>query len=594
MGAGSPAGAVYVPMKAKAKHPVAMGLTRWVLKRVVLVATVWPAWTVAVAGGLAVAGWAGLLVRGLHWMAAAVPVLPLLAVAIYAAARWRRVAMADAWADLWLRLADDVKDSAGKVTERAVLPGSRLVRPRGQRRLVQLVHEDGLLREIVLTVRLGRTAQTVDHVRKAIGVIAAVYLTYGDCVAVAEASHKGEAEVRITTAVWADREREQREARVGQTVVWDRPTLDVAKGTIEPAVVLADFSPALLDLWTPGWGARRIWIAGESGSGKTYGLNDILLDACTAGVVVPHIIDLEDGPTLAGWEKYAASYATTIADAVELLDGLMAEHEARKPLLKRLSREMGVDVIPPSRENPVHLPVIDGGPRAVRTDPFMDRIRVAAFEWRKFLMGLIWVSQPGTAEAAFGNADRGGTALRDQFNVRIGFRAGAQTSTAMFDDHSLLPSISVSTPGVAFLQSPTHPVPTPVRFKYQQDAEALRRQHLDVPTWERPAGGFVAPAAGPVEAWPRAATASPQDSGERAVVRDDVPAAGEPGYLRDPDPEARIRGVLHARGPMTAKEIQVATRLSESRVYELLPRMRGLTKDKRYGGRWSLEQKVGS
>lgn len=548
---------------------------------------------VAAESGSPVVRWVATVAIVVKWVATVLPVLPGLAVAVYAATQWRRSAMSDAWSAMWLLVSEELKDADGKVTEKAALRGTHLVRPRGQRRLVQEVYEDGMLREIVLRVRIGRGHLTVDHVAKAAGVIAKAFLTYRECVTVTAASHHGEAEVRITMAAWADRQAAERQARVGALIVWERPSLDPAAGTVELGQVVTDWSPARVDIWTPSWGARRIWMAGESGSGKTYGLNDLLLDSCSAGIVVPHVIDLEDGPTLAGWERMAASYATTIDGALDVWRALLAEHEARKPLLKQLSHERGLDVIPPSREHPMHLLVVDGGPRAVRHEEFMTCTRVAAFEWRKFMLGLVWVSQPGTADVAFGKGDRGGTALRDQFNVRIGFRAGSETSRAMFNDDHLLPSISVSTPGVAYLQSPSHPDPVPIKTKFQHDPAGLRGKWTDIPAWERPASAPPAPAWGPAEEWRRPASAGPVDSGERAVVRDDVPEAGDPGYLRDPDPEARIRGVLRERGPQTAGELVDATRLSKTRVYDLLPRMSGVVKSVKYGGRWSLEQEVG-
>lgn len=578
------------PTQAKQRQ----SLTRRAIRWVIYMAEVRPAVTTVAAGLLAAGQWVALYVAGLTWWAALVPTAPASAVALYAAVRWRRRVSTDRWVALWDRLSVDVVDGDGKVTEKAVLPGSRVIRPVGRRRAAELVVDEatGLLREVVLRIRLGRVAQTVDHVAKASGVIAAVYLTYGDCVRVVEGGHKGEAIVRITTREWADRERAAKAERVASVVEWpDGASLDPATGLEPVGCVLADWSPALLDLHTPSWGARRIWMTGESGSGKTYGLDDILLAAVSSGVVVPHIIDLEDGPTLAGWERYAASYATTIPEAMEVWRALLDEHEARKTLLKRMARDLGVDVIPPSREHPLHLPVVDGGPRAVRDDAFMTCMRTAVFEWRKFSMGLIWVSQPGTAEAAFGKPDRGGTSVRDQFNVRIGFRAGKETSDAMFGDQSLLPSISAATPGVAFIQSPTYPTPTQVKFYLQRDARTLRARHADIPGWERPRVARQPEPWGTPESAPARGERSwaGVDDGHVAQVVE-LPGAGEPGYLRDPDPEARIRAVL-VDGPRTEKELVAATRLSKTTVNSTLPRMAGVTKEAKYGGRWSLMER---
>lgn len=345
--------------------------------------------------------------------------------------------------------------------------------------------------------------------------IAAAYRQPVEAFRVVPRTGNGGFTLVFTDPAWqAERDREEQERRT-RPVLWTAPTLDPAAGTIAPGEVVGTHAPALLDLWTPGWGARHMWLLGDTGSGKTYFLDNVLLDACSAGLWVPHIIDLEDGPTLAGWERFAASYAVTLEQANETWEALHAEHDVRKPLVKQLGGDS--DVLEPSRENPGHLVVVDGGPRAVRDRTFMEHLRRAAYEWRKFCMKVIWVSQPGTADQAFGSSELGGTQLRNQFKDRVGFRAGKESSDAMFGDQRLLPSIGEHTPGVAYVQSSRFPEPTLIRGKLQHDRAGLRGKYLDIPAWSRP-NGSQPPAWGPQRAEPLAVVREMPRSNRDAVL----------------------------------------------------------------------------
>lgn len=116
---------------------------------------------------------------------------------------------------------------------------------------------------------------------------------------------------------------------------WAGPGLDASEGTF-PAAVTADGETLPWRLWWPGAGMCHGLIAGTTGSGKSAALDLLLSEVAKSDRLIPVIIDGSGGMSLPDWIPHVPHKATTIEDAIELLERLVAAMDARFDRLRKV------------------------------------------------------------------------------------------------------------------------------------------------------------------------------------------------------------------------------------------------------------------
>lgn len=547
------------------KHPVRAVLVRAVVRSV-------HAWPIASAVVFGPAGLVALLVplswltfHGVTWWAATVVGLvlggPGLGLAVWALLVWSRRRNLDPWAAVWSRLADDVVQD-GKVVTRAVLPRSRVLgRPTYDRD-----PETGVLRRVGLRVRGHGPHQTLTEFRAKAGAVAAAYVVPDTCVEVAQGGHNGEALVWVTTGEWMAHLQQVRADRMSTVWPLRAQVLDRATGLAEVAVQLDNGRPAVWETFRPGVGSRHGVVGGDTRYGKSTFVETLTVVQCRSGLVVPVFVDLAGGVTFEPWRDRVQLFADNVRDAEALMARVDTIYEERIEQMKRLGWR---GVWRYSEQDPAIVMKIDEGPELKASKKASALLSRAVRLYGKAGIGVEFASQSLTIESILGR-EAGSAAKSQMMAGNLAAFYSNQGLAGLPFDGSDVPMVA----GVCKLYGPPHPQAVLVRglLAYQHDVDTV-----DVPTMRLPA----APAARPAPA--------DEDGDEVAAWGPGTPYPAPLHLVPDPDPEERIRDVLAAAPEgLTTAEVVAATRLGKTKVYALLPRMRGVVKDVNYGGRWSL------
>ena len=283
-------------------------------------------------------------------------------------------------------------------------------------------------------------------------------------------------------------------ARLMDVHVWKHPLFNVAAGTVQVGTLATTGQPMLWQLWLPGQGARHGWVVGTTRGGKSTGMAALLVSACSAGIVVPHVIDLQGGVSLPEWRDKAVSWAEDIPGAVVVLQRVEKLMDARIKWMTA-QRPKPLRVVDPSRECPLHLLVIDEAPELLGNREAMRIVDRCARLFGKAGLSVVWITQSGVASRAFGEP---GTTLREQLksgNVWAFYTSGDSTSSvlagAMGDDGKYYDASSTVVPkgvaGASVIWSPPHPVPSLGRAEWLQDPDDESARWVNVPDVEWPA-----------------------------------------------------------------------------------------------------------
>ena len=342
-----------------------------------------------------------------------------------------------------------------------------------------------------LYVRGASAVQHADEIRRAIPAIAAAYGTSAENagVTVTVPGDHSRAIITVRSAQWVADRLSRREERLMAVRDMTGPSFDPETGIITFGVVVEDGSPAEFTLFRPGQGIRHSWVPGAVGSGKSALLSNLLASGCSAGIVMPHVLDMAGGASLPEWGDLATSFEITPAGAVRRLLLIERLYDARVKWMF----EHGLTEMTPSRETPIHWVIAEESPELAADNEAMRIIDRLARLGRKALICILWVSQSGDAKQVFGAA---GTTMRQQLkagNILALFLTDASVSQALggardgataFDLSTVL--VPKDTPGALVAWTPQHPVPVMARaWRLTPDRRRTEvRTWVDIPTGE--------------------------------------------------------------------------------------------------------------
>ncbi|MPZ67525.1 MAG: hypothetical protein GEU83_19200 [Pseudonocardiaceae bacterium] len=146
---------------------------------------------------------------------------------------------------------------------------------------------------------------------------------------------------------------------------WKAPTFDPATGAFELGVH-ADATPALFELYEPGFGAKHGLVVGTTGSGKTNTINTILTEAHLSRLVVVWLIDPQMGQSLPVWNDHVDWAALGVEQAMLVLRAHNRVMMARSAHMATVEwtddqgrRRVGKDNYELSSQMPLHLLVVE-------------------------------------------------------------------------------------------------------------------------------------------------------------------------------------------------------------------------------------------
>lgn len=224
-----------------------------------------------------------------------------------------------------------------------------------------------------------------------------------------------------------------------------------------------DGSRSKVQAWQQGKGARHIWFAGATGSGKTGAASVYLAQVMQTGMAVLDLVDLGE-TSLPAWRQKAFRFGTSVADGEAALLRANAVMEGRRKAMReeawvdRDGREVvGRSTLTPSAEWPLWICFIEEWPEMLGCASAVVMADRLARLGRKYAVQLALVSQATTLKEAFGNATvlrtnitKGGNAL-----VFSGNKDSAQMAFGgiMQVDPSAIPP---NNPGLGFAASPAN------------------------------------------------------------------------------------------------------------------------------------------
>lgn len=521
-----------IPLAVAVAAVAGAGVACWLVAR-----AWWTRWPRPVtAAALPAAAWAGT------WQA-----LTIAAAAVVAAA-WRhhhlttvRPAvvgvpdLADSDVALWRAVVADGKD--------APVPGSTVADD------VTILREDPADHRsrrigVGLHITGGTSQQHPAYVRSQIPRIAAHYARAKEAITVRSVGDDRRCRVEILDQWWmeelADRARvreEEAAARLREVWPW-RPehALNLDTGRLVLSHAAADGAPVQVQVFVPGEGAAHVWMVGATRRGKSSCLGSFIQSIMSTGRARLHLVDLKGGASVPEWIPHATSYAGTPDDARVMLRWV-AEHVLGARL--RAMGAQGLKVVDPSPEWPIELVVVDEAQDIARDEQTMRHVDRIARQGAGALVILVWITQVGTLDAAFGKF---GTSIREQIQAGtvIAFWTGSTTRHLALGgprgdiDLTCIPQ---DVKGACVIDGPAsgRALGRAVRIA-DADAQALADEACGGPATDPPldAAAMQAAMTPPAPVAPTTTTT--------AAISDVVTPAA------DAKPEARIRAVLAAHG----------------------------------------------
>ena len=318
--------------------------------------------------------------------------------------------------------------------------------------------------------------------------IAALYRTVVEGVTVTPAAEAryghGAAWVEVLDSWFVTRRARDRKDRMASRNPYPGSTLDVTRGTVSVGVCVDDGADALWQLWVPGQGARHGWGVGSTGSGKSVGISGLLASACSAGLVVPVIADLQGGVSMPEWEDATPFYATDPDGACLMMRRLVREMERRVAFMRGLDkRDPRKVVLDPSPEWPLILAVFDEAPVLTRYPAAMADANTLVTLARKTGIALIWLSQVANLDRSFGAA---GNSMREQLqagNTWV-FQCGQQTANLSVGSKTIEVASIPPVPGASILSSPQHHAPPMLRSWWLEDRVGIVESQVVIPDYD--------------------------------------------------------------------------------------------------------------
>ncbi len=275
---------------------------------------------------------------------------------------------------------------------------------------------DGRVCGRVLHVRFRdarQNRQTVEAVRYG---IAGLWTTGVEGVTVRAVGDESRADVEILDQWWLDELAEDArvdeaaaQARLREVHVWQpSDVLDLATGRLPLAVAAEDGARVPVQVFVPGEGGMHFWFVGATRRGKSSALSAFIAAVMSTGVARLHLIDLKGGSSLPEWIDHAETYADTVEDAREVIAHI------RRTVLDVKVRAMGdqrLKVVNPSEEWPIDLVVVEEAVDITQDRATMDHIDAMARKGGSALVLVVWVTQVGLVDKAFGAA---GSGMREQ------------------------------------------------------------------------------------------------------------------------------------------------------------------------------------
>ena len=367
------------------------------------------------------------------------------------------------------------------VLYRAPLPGAQILN------VEDVTVGEGADRSVIgfrLTVRGVDVTQHADVIKAARASIASAYHTSLEAVTFRDLGDHHQAVVEVLSPEWMALQADRRRERIHGVHLYPGPTLDVTTGVVSLGVIAETGLPMEWQLWVPGQGARHGWAVGSTRGGKSVGISGLMTSACSRGLVVPCLADLQGGVSMPEWEGVAPYYETTEAGAAHLLRRLVLEMERRIAFMKSCDRhDPRRVVLDPSPQWPLILGVFDEAPRLVRNAQAMEDANTLVTMAGKTGIPIVWLSQVANLDRSFGPA---GVSMREQLqagNTWV-FHTGRTTASLSVGSHDIDVTSIPRIAGVSILVSPRHEIPPLGRAWQMVDRPGIVDRYVDIPDYQ--------------------------------------------------------------------------------------------------------------
>ena len=294
--------------------------------------------------------------------------------------------------------------------------------------------------------------------------IAALWRTHESGVACRDLRDESRVDVEVLDAWWLDElahdaavDDAAAQARLREVHLW-RPghALDLASGRLTLAVAARTGAPVEVQVFVPGEGALHFWFVGATRRGKSSALSSFIASVMSTGVARLHLIDMKGGSSLPEWVDHAETYAGTADGDDPLADARTVIRHIRRNVLDPKVKAMGearLKVVNPSPEWPIDLVVIEEAVDLTGDREIMGHVDAMARKGGSALLIVVWVTQVGNADRAFGSA---GTGMREQLQAGtvVSFWCGPTTRRLSLGDSDIdLSSIPLDVKGATVISS---------------------------------------------------------------------------------------------------------------------------------------------
>lgn len=236
---------------------------------------------------------------------------------------------------------------------------------------------------------------------------------------------------------------------INESSIGVRPSgLVTERGWRLPLGVTTMGTTRMATLWTPAQGSNRLLITGNSGTGKSSASLRIVRSAIDAGLAT-YIYD-PSASSVKGWSQECTAFAGSPAEMLDLVAEVNAEFERRLALIaqgRQSEIRPGLVLIEEAAALLGSAAFARGGALQKRKNEVESFLHTMAMEARKTGLVLVLSLQDSAGESL------GGTAIREQFNMRICFPLAEAKARLLLSDEgaSLCADLNGLPPGIAVL-----------------------------------------------------------------------------------------------------------------------------------------------